>query len=103
MKITLGGISMPSPPPAATVPLANASSYLNRRISGKATAAIVAAVAGPDPQIAPNAAHAPTVAIASPPRIADIQQCAAAKSRWLMPVWKATCPMKTKSGITVRL
>ncbi len=29
--------------------------------------AIVAAVAGPEPQIAPNAVHAPTVAIARPP------------------------------------
>ena len=64
---------------------------------------MVAAVAGPEPQIAPKAAQAPTVAIARPPRREDIQQFAAAKRRPLMPVWNATWPMKTKSGMTVRL
>ena len=72
-------------------------------ISGSATSAMVAAVAGPEPQIAPNAAHAPTVAMASPPRKPDSQLFAAANSRLLIPVWNATCPMNTKSGITVRL
>jgi hypothetical protein len=86
MKTTLGGISMPRPPPAATVPLASASSYLKRRISGSATAAIVAAVAGPEPQMAPKAAHAPTVAIARPPRKPESQLFAAANRRRLIPL-----------------
>ena len=63
---------------------------------------MVAAVAGPLPQMAPKAAQAPTVAIARPPRSQPSQALAAAKSFLEMPVWKATCPMKTKRGMTVR-
>ena len=51
--------------------------------------------------MAPKAVQAPTVAIASPPRSQPNQQCAAANSFRLTPVWNATCPMNTNSGITV--
>jgi len=67
INTTDGGIIIPSVPPAATVPAASFISYPYRFISGSTTDAIVAAVAGPDPQIAPKAVHAPTVEIAIPP------------------------------------
>ncbi len=54
MKITLGGISIPSAPPAAMLAVDSESSYLYFRISGSAIAEIVAAVAVFEPQIAPN-------------------------------------------------
>lgn len=73
MKTTLGGISMPRLPPAATAPQPSSMLYLYRFISGRATEAIVAAVAGPDPQIAPKAVQAPTVAMARPPGRAPSQ------------------------------
>ncbi len=55
-------------PPAASVPVASAGSYLSRRSSGKATWPIVAAVASELPQMAPKPAQAPTAAMATPPR-----------------------------------
>ena len=58
IKITLGGISTPNAPPAATLAEDKESSYLYLRISGSAIAPIVAAVAVFDPQIAPKMAHA---------------------------------------------
>jgi hypothetical protein len=67
MKITLGGMRIPRLPPAATTPVASSSRYLNLFISGRATVAMVAAVAFVEPQMAEKHAQAPTVAMASPP------------------------------------
>ena len=58
---------MPKLPPAATTPVASSSRYLNRVISGKATEAMVAAVALVEPHMAEKLAQAPTVAMARPP------------------------------------
>ncbi len=58
---------MPRVPPAANAPVLSAPEYPNLLNSGKATFPMVAAVANDDPQIAPNPAHAPTAAIATPP------------------------------------
>ena len=53
----------------ATAPVASSSAYLKRFISGRPTVAMVAAVAGLDPQTAPKPVQAATVAMASPPRV----------------------------------
>ena len=65
---------MPSVPPAAMQPVARASSYLNRFISGRATRPIVAAVAMEEPDTAEKQAQAPMLAIASPPGRAPNQR-----------------------------
>ena len=44
IRTMLGGMRIPRVPPAATVPVANALSYLNFFISGRATVPMVAAV-----------------------------------------------------------
>ncbi len=76
---------MPRLPPAATTPVARAGSYPRFFISGSATEDMVAAVALVEPQMAENAAHAPMVAIASPPRRCPRNLCAALKRRPLIP------------------
>ena len=58
---------MPRLPPAATVPVASASLYPSRFISGRVTEAMVAAVAFVEPQMEAKPAQAPTVAMARPP------------------------------------
>ena len=67
IKTTLGGTRIPRLPPAATTPVARLSLYLYLRISGRVTAAMVAAVALVDPQMAENPAQAPMVEMAIPP------------------------------------
>ena len=67
MKIVLGGMRIPRLPPAATTPVARAGSYRYFFISGRATEAIVAAVALVEPQMAEKPAQAPIVAMARPP------------------------------------
>ena len=64
---TLGGISIPSVPPAAIEPAAKPSSYPNLRMEGMATLDIVAAVARDEPHTALKPPQATTVAMASPP------------------------------------
>src|SRR4030042_2780527 len=63
----LGGINIPKVPEAAIHPVANLGLYLYLNISGKAILPMVAAVTGLEPHIAPKAAQAATVAMASPP------------------------------------
>ena len=58
---------MPSVPPAAKHPVASEPEYLNLFNSGNATWPIIAAVASDDPLMAPNPAHPPTDAMATPP------------------------------------
>lgn len=65
---TDGGIRIPSVPPAASAPVDNAPEYFSRRISGSETFDMVAAVARDEPQMEPKIAHAPTAAMAMPPR-----------------------------------
>jgi hypothetical protein len=60
----------------------------------------VAAVAIDEPQMAPNAAQAPTVALASAPRKPEKTAFAASKSSRDMPAREATAPMRMKSGTT---
>ena len=73
------------------------------KLSGMVTEAMVAQVALVDPQMAENPAQAKVVAMAMPPGRWPINRKATLKRRVLMPAWKATCPMKIKRGITVRL
>ena len=61
---------------------------------------MVAAVARDDPQIAPNMAHPPTEAIASPPRIYPNQALEARNKARLSPALVANCPISRKSGTT---
>ena len=60
----------------------------------------VAAVAIDEPQIAPNAAQAPTVALASAPRKPEKSAFAASNSSRDMPARAATAPIRMKSGTT---
>ena len=76
--MTLGGIRMPSVPPAATEPVASLGSYPILRICGSATVVMVAAVAMLEPLMAAKPAQAATVAMASPPRRCLSQVCAVA-------------------------
>jgi hypothetical protein len=66
MRVTLGGMSMPSVPTVATIPVESFLLYPYLSIMGTAILAKVAAVAGEDPQIALKAVAPPTVAMASP-------------------------------------
>ena len=69
MKMMLGGMMIPTVPPAAIVAAAKFLSYPFSRISGYMIEPMVAVVAELDPEIAANKPHAPSEAIASPPRI----------------------------------
>lgn len=68
MKTTLGGIRMPSVPPAAIVAVARCSEYPNERIGGNATLVMVAADARLDPEMAAKPPQAKIVETARPPR-----------------------------------
>jgi len=60
----------------------------------------VAAVAIDEPQIAPNAAQAPMVALVSAPRNPEKMALAASNSSRDMPAREATAPIRMKSGTT---
>ena len=60
----------------------------------------VAAVAIEEPQIEPNAAQAPMVALASAPRHPEKIAFAALNSSRDMPAREATAPIRMKSGTT---
>ena len=77
MRAADGGIRIPMVPPAATVPAAKPLLYLNRRMGGIETLAMVAAVATDDPEMAAKPPQAATVAIARPPRLLPSQALAA--------------------------
>ena len=53
-----------------------------------------------EPQIAPNSAHAPMVALASAPRTPENRPLAASNSSFAMLAREATAPIRMKSGIT---
>jgi hypothetical protein len=97
---TDGGTRMPSVPPAASEPVESAPEYLYLRISGSATCPMVAAVASEDPQIVPNAAQAPTAAIAMPPLKWPTTALMPRNSRADSPEPDATLPISRNSGIT---
>ena len=63
---------------------------------------MVAAVAMDEPQIAPNAALAPTAAMASPPLKRAMSTLANWNSALEMPPCVAKLPMRMNSGITDR-
>ncbi len=60
----------------------------------------MAAVAIEEPQIAPNAAQAPTVALASAPRNPEKIALAASKSSRDIAAREATAPIRMNSGTT---
>jgi hypothetical protein len=62
----------------------------------------VAAVAIEEPQIAPNSAHEPMVALASAPRTPANRPLTALNSSFAMLPRAATAPIRMKSGITDR-
>ena len=76
---------IPSVPPAAKAPVANAFEYLKRLSSGRATWPMVAAVASDEPQIAPNPAHPPIAAMATPPLRCPKKTFAASNRALLIP------------------
>lgn len=92
---------MPSVPTEATIPVESFLEYPYRSISGTATLAKVAAVAGEDPQIDLNAVAPATVAMASPPGIWPMNLWAESNSLFAIPELKATWPIRMKSGMTV--
>ena len=61
---------------------------------------MVAAVARDEPQIAPNIAQPPTVAIARPPRQCPTQARVAWNSARLIPALVANCPIRRNNGTT---
>ena len=61
---------------------------------------MVAAVASDEPQIAPNAAQAPTAAIASPPRKCPTKALTARNRLVDSPACAANTPMAMNSGTT---
>ena len=73
---------------------------MSRFIPGSDTCAIVAAVASDEPQMEPNAAHAPIAAIATPPRRCPSHAAAALKMPVDRPEAVANEPISTNSGIT---
>ena len=93
---------MPSVPPAASAPVARAPEYLARSSSGSATWPIVAAVASEEPQMAPNAAQAPTAAMAMPPRQCPMNALTKRNSERDRPPCVANCPISRNSGMTIR-
>ena len=68
INIMLGGMIMPTVPPAATVAAAKCLSYPPLVISGCMIEPIVAVVAELEPEMAANKPHAPSADMASPPR-----------------------------------
>ena len=102
MKGVLGGMRMPGVPPAAMQPVESESSQFRRRIAGSASVAIVAAVAGAEPQMAEKPALVATAAAQSPPFVRPRNRSHASNRPWLMPEWWANWPMRTKSGMTLR-
>ena len=92
---------MPRLPAAATHPVARASSYLYRFISGSATFPIAAAVALVEPHMAAKRAHAVILAIARPHGNLPKRLYPASYKRRVMPVWKARVPIKINIAIAV--
>ena len=76
-RITLGGIRIPSVPPAAIDAVARVSAYPYCRIGGSATFDMVAAVASDEPHIALKPPQATMVAIERPPRLCPKKECEA--------------------------
>ena len=70
-----GGSRMPSVPPAAMIPAAKPGEYPRIRISGMPALPIAEHVAGLEPAIAANSAHANTLAMPSPPGTLLIHTC----------------------------
>src|SRR4029079_13047814 len=97
---TDGGMSTSSVPAEATQPAANDGSYPCLRISGIATLEKVAAVAIDEPQIAPNSAQAPIVALANAPRRPENTALQGWNSSVGMLPRAATAPIKMHSGMT---
>ena len=77
IMMVLGGMRMPSVPPAASTPVARPESYLYFFISGRATTPMVTAQATDDPQMAAKPPQAATVAMASPPLTLPMRRCTA--------------------------
>ena len=102
-KAALGGMRMPRLPPAAMEPNDSLSSYPSLRIDGRAALFIVTAVAMLSPHTAPNAAHAPTVAMASPPRKCPSHLSKVSNAAAMTPPAPAMTPISTNSGMTTRI
>ena len=62
---------------------------------------MVAAVARDEPHMAPKPAHAPTAAIATPPRLCPRQAPANRNRDSLIPALDAKFPISKNKGITV--
>ena len=101
IKITLGGIKMPSVPPAATLEVDNPGLYLYFFISGKAIFATVAVVAFREPEIDEKIAAVPIVAIARPPCKCPIQLSTILYKSFPIPVYDKIIPIKINNGITL--
>src|SRR5262245_39219767 len=97
---TDGGMSTSSVPAEATQPAANDGSYPCLRISGIATLEKVAAVAIDEPQMAPNSAQAPIVALARAPRMPENTALEAWNNSVAILAREATAPIRMNSGMT---
>ena len=100
MKPVLGGMRMPSVPPAARVAQLKPGSYFFARISGRATEDMVTAVAMESPDTAAKPAHPETVATASPPGRRPSHTLAVLNRSRLMPEYMASSPMRMNMGTT---
>ena len=69
MKPELGGIRIPSVPPAASAPVASEGEYLRRIISGRETEPMVTAVDRESPHTAAKPVQPATPAMPMPPGI----------------------------------
>jgi hypothetical protein len=99
IMLMLGGISIPSVPPAQMLPKASRSLYLRSSSAGRAMVPIVAEVAILDPEVAANMAEAMMLVCSSPPGTRDNQPARALYMRSLKPARSSSSPSRMNRGI----
>ena len=100
---TLGGMSDARFPATEIQPILVFFSYLYLRSSGSAILVNTAADAMLAPQVAPNRAADPMVAINRPPRIFPIHLEAALKAAWAIPQLAASTDINMNKGTTAKV
>src|SRR5436190_9225232 len=98
---TLGGIRIPSVPPAAIEPSESRIEYLRARSAGNATVPIVAAVATDDPDVAANKAQQPMLVCKRPPGKRPSHAASVTYILSAMPLRSSSSPSKMNNGIAV--
>ena len=101
-SMTLGGIRMPSVPPAQIVPAESPVSYPDFFMTGAAINPMIVTEAPTIPVAAANSVAVKMVAMYREPRRRPEMSCTALKRRSISPALSRTQPMKVKRATAAR-